>query len=600
MVYDVPRNFVGDAHWRQSEDLQDGDEIMLEKRGVLVQVAESVGTTETDLTELRNSRKKPAGEQHLSPTAPSVPPGLQTPRATGVRSSAPLKHRSLNTLLGTSKGPLGKATVPSRSPFEQRRECKDQPNWQDDRPTKRPRLETSSSCTVSDRSKAAKPRPSNASPSWNRTANVQQRKRPKAQSEPCQQSLGTEEIIDLCDDTAESQDKFLNGFSSDALAPQSPPQKPTTRAPNFPIGSSARSSSPAFQIQETPADIGRRQGHEISVPCVSKPSAVAHPRIETYEVAGNIDKEPCVHAQLEYDSNRKDDDHVTQNTRSKDRESNAANASIRHTSRSLRLASSVSKKRRLLCQDQLTRLDLLPTSQSRQLNDRLAKIEAKEQRSFNLEQSDAEQHKHPVPHRTSNSAVSETNTPVQSHPHLVQLEEPAAVLGNVETSQLEPPLPLPPAAIAPSITSPRILRRTVSENSPGPRECLNHAPGALTRITPSPAKKGTAPGCITSDAESPTERHNRKSPSRTRPKARQPPKRTVSLSVLPSGTSAVLLSRPFQAPKAAGIAEPLVAVAREPEPWSREAFDLFEWRPPGWDEENWCVRADSELTAVGA
>ena len=40
MVYDDSRNFVGDAHWKAREELQDGDEVALEKGGVIVQVAE--------------------------------------------------------------------------------------------------------------------------------------------------------------------------------------------------------------------------------------------------------------------------------------------------------------------------------------------------------------------------------------------------------------------------------------------------------------------------------------------------------------------------------------------------------------------------------
>jgi hypothetical protein len=31
--------------------------------------------------------------------------------------------------------------------------------------------------------------------------------------------------------------------------------------------------------------------------------------------------------------------------------------------------------------------------------------------------------------------------------------------------------------------------------------------------------------------------------------------------------------------------------AKAPNPWSREAFDLLTWRPPGWDEENWCIKS---------
>ncbi|KAK3067607.1 hypothetical protein LTR53_015430, partial [Teratosphaeriaceae sp. CCFEE 6253] len=143
MVYDVPRNFVGDTHWAASEALRDGDEVMLEKDGVLVQVSEAVGRTETDLTELRQSRKHAVrSERGSSPPAP----GVQTPRpkamiAASARQPTQLKHRSLNALLGTPMGPTGKAALPSKSPFELKQHDNENDAWEDGRPAKRPRTQ---------------------------------------------------------------------------------------------------------------------------------------------------------------------------------------------------------------------------------------------------------------------------------------------------------------------------------------------------------------------------------------------------------------------------------------------------------------------------
>ena len=44
MVYDVPRNFLGDLHWTSGDDLQEGDEMTLEKGGIMVEVSERIGT----------------------------------------------------------------------------------------------------------------------------------------------------------------------------------------------------------------------------------------------------------------------------------------------------------------------------------------------------------------------------------------------------------------------------------------------------------------------------------------------------------------------------------------------------------------------------
>src|SRR5271170_7503439 len=51
MVYDETKNYVGDLHYRRAEALHDGDVLKLD-RGVLVEVGEKLGSTETDLSPL--------------------------------------------------------------------------------------------------------------------------------------------------------------------------------------------------------------------------------------------------------------------------------------------------------------------------------------------------------------------------------------------------------------------------------------------------------------------------------------------------------------------------------------------------------------------
>ncbi|KAJ4402154.1 hypothetical protein N0V85_005366 [Neurospora sp. IMI 360204] len=45
MVYDDRGNHVGDMHWRRDWDFDEGEEIELERGGVIVQVAECVART---------------------------------------------------------------------------------------------------------------------------------------------------------------------------------------------------------------------------------------------------------------------------------------------------------------------------------------------------------------------------------------------------------------------------------------------------------------------------------------------------------------------------------------------------------------------------
>ncbi|KAI9729868.1 MAG: hypothetical protein M1834_006617 [Cirrosporium novae-zelandiae] len=127
MVYDERRNYIGDSHCRDESGVQDGDELELDK-GVLVQVQEEVRKTETDISELFEKRK--AGRQSHSKALPSGP--------TPTSSLAP---KSLSQVLGTPRGRLGRACLPSKSPFQLRHEVLQPPSFQE-RPAKRQRLDT--------------------------------------------------------------------------------------------------------------------------------------------------------------------------------------------------------------------------------------------------------------------------------------------------------------------------------------------------------------------------------------------------------------------------------------------------------------------------
>ena len=139
MIYDVPRNFIGDTHWRGDEAVQDGDELQLEK-GVLVQVGEAIGSIEQDLTALfEKKRQKQAG----SPGKTTSPP-RPTLLATAGSMTAHLSQRrpkSLNALLGTPRGPHGRATVSTKSPYEHRQPGEND-NIEDGRAFKRQRLDS--------------------------------------------------------------------------------------------------------------------------------------------------------------------------------------------------------------------------------------------------------------------------------------------------------------------------------------------------------------------------------------------------------------------------------------------------------------------------
>lgn len=111
MVYDDLGNYIGDHHWRSGEEVQDGDELELDK-GALIQVCERVGTTQQDLSNLFEKRKSSQGSPQTGDRASQVPR-----TSTPVRSSASSQpFRSLNDLLGIKKTPIAHLV----SPYEER------------------------------------------------------------------------------------------------------------------------------------------------------------------------------------------------------------------------------------------------------------------------------------------------------------------------------------------------------------------------------------------------------------------------------------------------------------------------------------------------
>ncbi|KAJ5912827.1 hypothetical protein N7504_001710 [Penicillium tannophilum] len=124
MVYDEQGNYIGDHHWRSAEEVQEGDELELDK-GVLIEVGERMSTTQTDLSNLFEKRRSQTSPQSRDnrPASDSQPPrsstSISTPTytPTPVRSSASSHpFRSLNDLLGIRKTPIGHPV----SPYEER------------------------------------------------------------------------------------------------------------------------------------------------------------------------------------------------------------------------------------------------------------------------------------------------------------------------------------------------------------------------------------------------------------------------------------------------------------------------------------------------
>ncbi|KAK4143526.1 uncharacterized protein C8A04DRAFT_37326 [Dichotomopilus funicola] len=145
MVYDERGNSVGDMHWQRDEEFGEGEEVQLDRGGVIIQVMECVGQREQDLSELLDKRAKEKEQRQSRFLArPPVMP-LDTPLG---RSPGPerlqTRHRPLNHVLGTPTGHYGRAVAPTESPFEIRRKTNDSANSSvDSRPAKRAKRDIS-------------------------------------------------------------------------------------------------------------------------------------------------------------------------------------------------------------------------------------------------------------------------------------------------------------------------------------------------------------------------------------------------------------------------------------------------------------------------
>lgn len=143
MVYDERGNFVGDMHWQRNWDLDEGEEVELERGGVIVQVAECVGRQNQDLSELLDKRAREKEQRQarvaMRSSLAAAPTHALSPVARA-NDHFQTRHRPLSQLLGTPTGHHGRAVVPKESPFELRQRARETPeNEGDARPSKRRR-----------------------------------------------------------------------------------------------------------------------------------------------------------------------------------------------------------------------------------------------------------------------------------------------------------------------------------------------------------------------------------------------------------------------------------------------------------------------------
>ncbi|EME84539.1 uncharacterized protein MYCFIDRAFT_195555 [Pseudocercospora fijiensis CIRAD86] len=625
MVYDVPRNFIGDMHWTGHGDLHEGDEVTLERSGVTVEVADCIGRSETDLSELRKSKNKSSSAAATSPPSRTAP--IAIARASilpPARANTQLKHQSLNTLLGTPKGPIGKAQLPSRSPFEEKHANDENEAWEDGWPPKRPK--TGDGWNVTRTTTTSKSSKRNEMPLWARTSDAAKQK--KRALPPGQQKLGTKEVIALSDDENDEQrpSDFLPGFSDDALANSSSPAKAKRRTT---AKSTACSSSPAFQTQKAP-DSASRSAEKLRLK-PAKPSSRAKSNVETTATAADTDQRPPRKVSTMVEAR------PVEEVANLPKETMQQRDSSSRTGHTLRLASTAPKKRGLLCQDQLlkkskrppaididnanvseevrsksTDKDEVASAAREKFEARLARIDKKggSTSSARLKQASkkgSSEKQVPLVISSDNTLVGnvvpEIAPPCEEDSTVTVHRASALELGRLDDLVLPPlaPVKRPTTAMVdqadhtlarPPAKEERSLRKVNTD--PDMTAKSRRIPGAPVRYTPSPTKRSreSTPAASRPTAHVPVPHTS----INKAPRSRRPLQKSVSLNVTANGTSTVILGRQFKATSAKPAQQPELEPAHQDfGPWSRDAFDLFTWRPPGWNEKEWRIEKVDEV-----
>ncbi|KAK5999042.1 hypothetical protein PT974_01429 [Cladobotryum mycophilum] len=124
MVYDDRGNFIGDGHWKDGADeFDEGVELELDRGSAIVQVSECTGSREQDLTEILDKRAREVEKRRATAAAKTPVASARSVRhdagPSSIRSNQSM-NRPLSDIVPNS-GPIGRAAISDRSPFETRR-----------------------------------------------------------------------------------------------------------------------------------------------------------------------------------------------------------------------------------------------------------------------------------------------------------------------------------------------------------------------------------------------------------------------------------------------------------------------------------------------
>lgn len=592
MVYDVPRNLIGDTHWTSDEPLQEGDQMMLDRKGVLVEVTDNVGQTQTDLTELMSCAHKASGKRNASSPV-RTPPTITRPASSVVLKSAQLKHRSLNALLKTPRGPTGKATISTNSPFDMRREDIENQNWNAQRAPKRQRL--GSDRTQPEAMATALPVSKPQLPASRRmhTGGPATLTRDTTVNVVRQPHQGAE-----CDEGATRQ---LSPVSRRAVQPRATSAMKTHAPQRMLIDLTGTSKS-----DQSRESVGPKYAETSSytIGSAPRPEQTSNPQTGVSQAKRTDQRATSGDAQV--------------------RESCEGDGS--DAGKRLRSAPGIPRRKMLVCQNQLG-----PSSsserrtQQQQLEERLAKIVRKQGKSSSPAPVPGSEYGEQARNSSGSGTVvvSETTAKPKSRSEegLSNSKFASGLASRTERQglrqelQIEEPLPFDPipgigkgSTLVPGESARRKappaqqnsagLASAAASTLPPAREQwpLEHCAGSPFDALSVDDTVDDQP--VPRQSEAQQERVEPPKPARSRRKkgvGRREIRKSAAacfqiLNNPDDGTSAAISSNGLQEPESLPQAESQTSdndAKSKPGPWSREAFDLFKWRPPGWDEETW-------------
>lgn len=589
----------------------------LEKGGIVVQVAEEVGRTETDLSELLHRKDKSSPSKNSSPI-PFAPhqaiPHTQASRPAFTRIQTPFtnaqtKHKSLSSLLGPSRGRIGKAALPVTSPFEARNSKQESQDTETTRQktdawnvtrTSKPTKQSSISANSSSRQKFAS------------AARASLTKRDKTQ-----QRLDVTDVIDLTEDGSEtgrhdhahehylltsspvqpiiysalpnapiSRDSSLlqrNYVSDDTIPDPSPAavDSPSVRhlqrkqafaAPNIPPAKRVRRTSPAQPTRDQAQSETRRQ----TSPPVSTTSTISadtgRPLKSPFFSNNETSQKPGKALKLIGSAPRRMLVFQGQTSKASISENNEKVNRQRHSEEHLPIGSRSGTRESGHSAYQAENEPVTePQSIHRQrLQERMARIG--ERLSITVEAGE--------PAKTRQ--VSSNGDRVDEAPPAARAVEQFAerrISRPKDTAGSEFPLAYQQGVSRGSPTVPHPQAQDTTSASDNRRE---HA------SRPSPNRLNLGFASITDSAK------DMSVPTRSNTVGKDNTKEAPTHNTGAEGMTPMMLSKPFKAPTANALQSGNASLSRHEGssvqdldlgPWSKEAFDLLDWRPPDRDAQ---------------